>query len=287
MSSNITWIASYPKSGNTMVRTFIASYFFTNDGILKNFEPLKNINSFNNLEIFDTIDTFPNINLFINKPEEIAKYWQEAQININNFNDKVIFLKTHNAQINYRSNFFTNADLTKCFIYVVRDPRSVLLSSMSHFGFIKQEEAKNQIFSDKRLTYANLEKKLPEFLLSWRTNFISWHNFGKENPELGLIIKYEDLILNKEKTFLIILIFLLKKFKKKINMIKFKNSLESINFQKLKKLEKNIGFDEKSKKASSFFRKGIIDEWKNKLDKKIIKEINQKFNYEMKYLGYL
>ena len=52
MSSNIAWISSYPKSGNTMVRMFIASYFFTKDGILKNFEPLKNINSFNNFRNF-------------------------------------------------------------------------------------------------------------------------------------------------------------------------------------------------------------------------------------------
>ena len=28
----IIWLASYPKSGNTMLRTMLSSYLFTNDG---------------------------------------------------------------------------------------------------------------------------------------------------------------------------------------------------------------------------------------------------------------
>ena len=41
----IIWIASYPKSGNTWVRAFLTSYYFTNDGI---FDP-------NHLEKYLTI----------------------------------------------------------------------------------------------------------------------------------------------------------------------------------------------------------------------------------------
>ena len=37
------WLASYPKSGNTLVRSLLASYFFTKDGSC-NFEILKKIN---------------------------------------------------------------------------------------------------------------------------------------------------------------------------------------------------------------------------------------------------
>ena len=38
----IVWLASYPKSGNTLLRSFISSYFFTKDGTF-NFEILKKI----------------------------------------------------------------------------------------------------------------------------------------------------------------------------------------------------------------------------------------------------
>ena len=46
------------------------------------------------------------------------------------------------------------------------------------------------------------EENLPEFLLSWKTNYLSWLSFFKKNPGLGLIIKYEDMVQEGEKTFL-------------------------------------------------------------------------------------
>ena len=30
----IIWLASYPKSGNTMLRSMLSAYLFSNDGIL-------------------------------------------------------------------------------------------------------------------------------------------------------------------------------------------------------------------------------------------------------------
>ena len=41
----IIWIASYPKSGNTWIRSFLTSYFNTTDGSF-NFDLLKNIPTF-------------------------------------------------------------------------------------------------------------------------------------------------------------------------------------------------------------------------------------------------
>ena len=38
----IIWLASYPKSGNTLVRSLLTSYFFSKDGIF-NQSLLKNI----------------------------------------------------------------------------------------------------------------------------------------------------------------------------------------------------------------------------------------------------
>ena len=39
------WLASYPKSGNTLSRALLGSYFFSKDGIF-NFEIIKNIKQF-------------------------------------------------------------------------------------------------------------------------------------------------------------------------------------------------------------------------------------------------
>ena len=41
----IIWLASYPKSGNTWLRSLLATYYFSRDGLF-NFDILSNINQF-------------------------------------------------------------------------------------------------------------------------------------------------------------------------------------------------------------------------------------------------
>ena len=47
----IIWIASYPKSGNTYIRSFLSAYYFSKDGEFE-FDLLKNIKQFQNTEFF-------------------------------------------------------------------------------------------------------------------------------------------------------------------------------------------------------------------------------------------
>ena len=47
----IVWLASYPKSGNTLVRSMLAAYFFSNDGVY-NFDLLRNIKQFPQIALF-------------------------------------------------------------------------------------------------------------------------------------------------------------------------------------------------------------------------------------------
>ena len=51
----IIWLASYPKSGNTWLRSLLASYYFSKDGDF-NFSLLKNIDQ------FPSYDHFKNYN---------------------------------------------------------------------------------------------------------------------------------------------------------------------------------------------------------------------------------
>ena len=48
----IIWIASYPKSGNTYIRSFLSAYYFSKDGEF-DFNLLKNIKQFPNTEFFE------------------------------------------------------------------------------------------------------------------------------------------------------------------------------------------------------------------------------------------
>ena len=77
----IIWIASYPKSGNTWVRSFVIAYYFCENGIF----------DVNKLSL---IQDYPNKQFFKEtvKKGEIHKHWDSSQKNICD-EKKVKFLK--------------------------------------------------------------------------------------------------------------------------------------------------------------------------------------------------
>ena len=90
----IIWLASYPKSGNTWLRAFIASYLYLDiKNQSFNFNLLKKIERFPHPKQFENIGIIPqNLKNF----EEVVKAWIPLQKKINE-NKKINFLKTHNA----------------------------------------------------------------------------------------------------------------------------------------------------------------------------------------------
>ena len=77
-----------------------------------------------------------------------------------------------------------------------------------------------------------------------------------------------------------------------IDQNKFKNTIETTSFDKMKNLEKEKGFFEaktnlKTGKKIPFFNLGPKNDWKKMLDVKIRKKIEEAFKKEMVELGYL
>ena len=68
----IIWIASYPKSGNTWLRSLISSYYFSKEGIFDQ-------NNLKNIDQFPTQKYLKNYNFKKNIPGNDAKYWIEKQ----------------------------------------------------------------------------------------------------------------------------------------------------------------------------------------------------------------
>ena len=107
-------------------------------------------------------------------------------------------------------------------------------------------------------------------------------------------MKYEDLISESFTTFKNILNFIYKISNSKIiiNRKKIINSIKNCEFQNLSKLEKEKGFaeaayDKNTKERIKFFNLGQKNQWTKILDNKIVKEIEIKFESEMKKLNYL
>ena len=68
---------------------------------------------------------------------------------------------------------------------------------------------------------------------------------------------------------------------------KIKQAMDLCDIKNLSKLEDSQGFHEKLLNEEKFFRKGLVDEWKSKLEEHQVKKIEKAFFKEMKELKYL
>jgi len=275
----IIWIASYPKSGNTWIRSFLTSYYCTLDGSF-NFNLLKNIPTFES----DIFSPYISKQEAAKNPESISKYWIEVQKNSKLKNGNFIFLKTHNFCGEINNYPFTSSKYTIGFIYVVRDPREVVVSYSNHFK-ISFEESINIVSSSKPCIVLNEGINYPVFTYNWGINYSSWKKF---NNVPSIIVRYEDMISKPNLTFKNILIFLNNLGLPQIEENKFSNSLKNTSFSYLQNLEKNEGFKEQYLLEDiKFFNQGSINSWKTKLSKEQVKIIENKFCEEMQELNYI
>jgi hypothetical protein len=184
------WLASYPKSGNTLVRSLLASYFFSKDGIC-NFDLIKNIKQFPNAVLFE------RLGLDIKNEKELIKNYIKVQEHINKKNE-VQFLKTHSYLFNIEGNDFTNVNNSLGAVYIVRDPRNVV-SSLANFLNISTTKATDHLIHSPHIGGIESSNKKEEIIKTytgtWNGNLNSWKSF-KSNGKY-LLSKYEDLIFNK------------------------------------------------------------------------------------------
>ena len=280
MSKKIFWIASYPKSGNTWMRAIITSFFFTKNGEF-NFDLLKNVGFFDVLTRYKFIEHLNN-NDFNNlhKLAIISKYRLKAQKRVR-FLEDFSFFKTHNANITINNYKYTNEENTLGVIYLVRDPRDVVLSYANHQE--KDIDMTIDHLLDKR-TITRDKYRLPTLLSSWDLHYESW----KKLKVPKMIIKYEDLLKNTKKIMEELSYFFEQNYNFKFINKEFliENIISSTKFNIFKKYEENYGFQE-SKGKSIFFKKGKSNQWKKKLQKKQVEKIESSLNETMTELNYI
>lgn len=285
----IIWLASYPKSGNTFLRSLLTSYLLTEDGKFDE-KKLKEINQFPNLSLFK------NIGIDTSDDLEIVKNYIKAQEKINSLDgNKIRFVKTHSSLNDINGYKFTDLKNTLGVIYVVRDPRSVVRSYANH-NQLSLEDATNRLL-EFGATIGGIKgsdfgsNQIVTHMGSWSSNYNTWKEFKKINSYL--LVKYEDLVIDTKNTFLQVLNFIYKlgNSKLEINNSKLKNTIETTTFESMQKLEKQKGFTESviddNGKNIKFFKYGYKKNEKNILPQELKKKIETELNVEMNELGYL
>ena len=266
----IIWISSYPKSGNTWVRLFLESYF----------SKIKNNFRFGG---FPELEDFEKLNIDYTNLNNIIKNWKTLQ-EIRNLDGRTNILKTHNALCTIGNYSFTDKNNTLGAIYLVRDPRDVVVSYANHLGLSYDEVITTMLNSHASGIKKFNDKEFDiEIMGRWADNYNSWKDYKGRD---FLIIRYEDLVAKKTTEFLKILNYLKNLSNIDVNIDQMNKSIKDTSFEKLKKEEELYGFDQATGNGP-FFRKGIVGDWKEKLKKEQVKKIEESFFKEMRELKYL
>ena len=273
MKKGIVWLASYPKSGNTLLRLFLSHYIYGNSKYL-NIALLKKILKFESKECFSRVlnnknleDNFIYIKHCIDVQERLIKLFPQ---------NKLIF-KTHHFFGDINGHRFTNEQNTLGFIFLIRDPREVLVSYSHHANYPLDKLIK--IMTQKNAIAPNGW----ETRLNWSQQYKSWKLF-ESVP--SLFIKYEDLVSYKLEVFSLIINFLSSLINIDYDKNKISEIIKAIEFSKLQKLEKEKGFSE-SADGRVFFRSGKFDSWKNILTEQQKNKIEYELDDVMKIFGYV
>ena len=283
----IIWLASYPKSGNTWVRSFITS-------LLYNENNEANLKDLIHIQQYPLRSHFTNLVSDIDNLGELSSNWILSQKIINQDN-KIKFFKTHHAFCKFNNSFFTNGEVSLGTVHIVRDPRNVISSILYHFSKKNYEEAREFLFDERKVIGKKFDPKDPNVnkhiftvLGSWKNHYLSWKEFKKNY----LLIKYEDLLSNPQAEFHKLSEYLSKHLNVKFENDKINHAIKSNSFENLKKLEKENGFieainDKETGEKKRFFNLGPENDWKKLLNIKLKEDIEKEFKTEMRELGYI
>ena len=278
---NIIWLASYPKSGNTWLRIFL------NNLLSKQDEPV-DINALHETGsissargLFDEMMGIDSADL---TQEEIDYYLPYVHTMRSEQLTEKQFVKTHDAFTkNKEGKWLIPLEATYKVIYLIRNPLDVCVSFAYHSGHNDFDKTIRQM-ANQKMALASCGKKqrnqLHQIMGSWSNHVNSWRKLPVKKR---IVIRYEDMKQNPLKVFGEIIHFAELNF-----TIEFiKDALDKSKIENLQEMEKKKGFREKTQKSTSFFRKGVVGNWRSQLSNKQVKTIIADHREVMLRYGYL
>lgn len=279
LGKNIVWLASYPKSGNTWLRSILVHLLYPEQEY-KDLQYLKSIGYVSNRRLFDEYLGIDSSDL---GEQEIELLRPEVYDTMAAQTKENLYLKIHDAyQTLSNGKALVSQQASKAVLYIVRNPLDVAVSYSAFTTDSVDTTIKQMNDSNFKLSSSqySLKMEICQHLSSWSSHVASWTE-QKDIPILS--IRYEDLTDDTVKVIKMVVKFLGLSFSNQ----QIKLAIDNSSFKKLQKLEESYGYLEKHSNCNSFFRNGRVGEGIETLTKDQILEIKSNHKKMMKHLGYL
>ena len=169
-------------------------------------------------------------------------------------------------------------------IYIVRDPRSVLLSYYHHCVHdTGRTDWSIAEFVDEMLQEGCI-RSLEPFQIRWNLQVTAWHE--RSERQTVAIVRYEDLKSDRRRELQQLVDFLGVPCSEAL----MSEAVNRGDFNSMRGEEKSHGAESYAgeRGAKGFFvRKGKTDSWKEEMPTEVVARIETEFADEMRRLGYL
>jgi hypothetical protein len=272
---NIVWLASYPKSGNTWLRTFLLN-------LMTDAKEPVDINKMAALTQGDSqakwyaeFDARPPTAL---SAEDLARLRPNVNARIAASSVNSVFVKTHNALVEVAGSAMISQSETAGVIYVVRNPLDVALSYADHLGV--QVDDILDLMATRGFETPASASHVPEHHSDWSSHVKSWTQVA--HPALQ-VVRYEDMASRPAVTFAAIARFLGMNPAREAVL----RAVRFSSFKVLRAQEKKSGFVERTPAQKSFFRAGKSGSWRTQLTQAQIRRMLGDHREQMQRFDYV
>ncbi len=271
----ILWLASYPKSGNTWLRAFLANY-------LRNGASPEDINALPQFALGDM-----RIEPYLRASGKTAADLSRDDINrlrpqvhrdLATAGPGLVPVKTHSVMATIGGIPTITPEATFGAIYVVRNPLDVAVSFHHHYALTMDQAVTAVCF--RGLEIPPKEGHVVQFIADWSSHVRSW----LKAPGLNLkSVRYEDMRAQPTRTFGEICAFL----KMPKDRDRLARAISHSSFKVLARQERERGFVERSRGSDAFFRRGGVGGWRKELSPAQVDVILAHHRPLMTELGYI
>ncbi len=264
------WLASYPKSGNTWFRIFLANLLYPEQSPVSiNKMPLSTPIASARTGVEQIIGT--SSGFLTNEETEPLRVAADQQL-ATSWKKPLLLRKVHDAYTQLPDGTpLLGQGPEYSALYILRHPWDVAVSAANHWNLNNEEAAKRllNVKEKNQPTKKGLKSQFPQKMLSWQAHAVSW----LRAPINRHLMRYEDMQQAPLETFRKAVRFLGLEH----DDAAIKAALSACAFDKLQAQEQDQRFRETPEKTQSFFRGGRIGDGRTMLSSESMDLLEQAY----------